>query len=51
MATPTDPHGTTQVRERPSQGIFIGWLSLVLFIFAVLFAATGIVAGAVHGFH
>ncbi|HWV02137.1 MAG TPA: hypothetical protein VN109_13295 [Devosia sp.] len=51
MATSTDNHGTTEVARRPSQGIFIGWLALGLFIFAVLWAATGILAGAVHGFH
>ena len=51
MATSTDNHGTTEIARRPSQGIFIGWLALGLFMFAVLWAATGILAGAVHGFH
>jgi hypothetical protein len=47
MATPTDPHAT-EVREKPSQGIFIGWLALGLFIFAVLVALVGIGVSLTH---
>ena len=50
MATPTDAHAETAVREKPTQGIFIGWLAFGLFIFALLWAAVGILAGATHGF-
>lgn len=50
MATPTDPHADTATREKPTQGIFIGWLAFALFIFAVAWALTGILAGATHGF-
>ncbi|HVY50218.1 MAG TPA: hypothetical protein VHA07_01515 [Devosia sp.] len=48
MATQTDPHAPTESREPPSQGVFIGWLALVLLIFALAWAATGILAGASH---
>jgi hypothetical protein len=48
MATPTDTH-VTEVREKPTQGIFIGWLALGLLVFAVFVALMGIVAGASHG--
>ena len=48
MSTPTDTHATTEVREKPTQGIFIGWLALGLLIFALLFAAFGLIAGATH---
>ena len=50
MATPTETHAVTEVREKPTQGIFIGWLAFGLFIFAVLWGAVGIIAGATHGF-
>jgi hypothetical protein len=50
MATPTDAHAETPAREKPTQGIFIGWLAFGLFIFAVLWGAVGIIAGATHGF-
>ncbi len=48
MATPTDTHAT-EVREKPTQGIFIGWLAFGLFIFAVLVALVSIGAGMTHG--
>jgi hypothetical protein len=50
MATQTDPHAATETREPPSQAVFIGWLALVLLVFALAWAATGILAGASHGF-
>jgi len=49
MATPTNAPAETEVRETPSQGIFIGWLALGLLVFAVLVAAFGLLAGATHG--
>jgi len=48
MATPTDTHAT-EVREKPTQGIFIGWLAVGLFLFAILVAAVSIGAGWAHG--
>ena len=50
MATPTETHADTEVREKPTQGIFIGWLALGLMIFALLIGIIGITAGATHGF-
>ena len=50
MTTQPDPHGDGTMGSKPTQGIFIGYLALGLFIFAVLFAAFGILAGATHGF-
>ena len=47
MATPTDTRAT-EVREKPTQGIFIGWLAFGLFIFAVLVAVASIGAGWAH---
>jgi len=44
----TDQHDD-HAREKPTQGIFIGWLALALLVFALAFAATGILAGATHG--
>jgi len=49
MATPTNTPAETEVRETPSQGIFIGYLALGLLIFAVLVAGFGLLAGATHG--
>jgi len=46
----TDSHDD-HVRENPSQGVFIGYLALVLLAFAVIVAATGILAGLSHGWH
>ena len=45
----TDHHDDSAARERPSQGIFIGWLGFGLLIFALCFAAFGLIAGATHG--
>jgi hypothetical protein len=36
--------------EEPTQGVFIGWLGIVLAVVAVLVAAIGLIAGASHGF-
>lgn len=44
----TDHHDDS-AREKPTQGIFIGWLGFGLFIFAVAVALTGILAGWSHG--
>ena len=49
MASTPDAHGGSPTREKPSQGIFIGWLALGLLVFAVLVAAFGLLAGATHG--
>ena len=38
----TESH-STETRETPSQGIFIGWLALVLMVFAILWIGTGVV--------
>jgi hypothetical protein len=46
----TDAHETDTAREKPTQGIFIGWLALGLMIFAIFVGAMGIIAGATHGF-
>ncbi len=46
----SDAHDTDDHRETPSQGIFVGWLALVLLILAVAVGLTGILAGATHGF-
>jgi hypothetical protein len=50
MATQTDIHAEPVNNETPSQGIFMGWLALALMAFAILFAATVIMAGASNGF-
>jgi hypothetical protein len=50
MATPADTHAEPVNNETPSQGIFMGWLALVLLVFAVAVAAFAIIAGASHGF-
>ena len=49
MATPPNTHGAVEVREKPTQGVFIGWLALGLLSFAVCGAAFGLIAGASHG--
>ncbi len=46
----TDSHDD-HAREKPTQGVFIGWLALVLLAFAVIWAATGLLAGLTHGWH
>ena len=48
LSTTPDTHADT-ARETPSQGIFIGWLALGLFAFAVLVALVGLLAGLTHG--
>ena len=45
----TEQHDS-HTQETPSQGIFIGWLALALLVVALLVAAVGIGAGAMHGF-
>jgi hypothetical protein len=44
MADP-DHHADGTVREKPSQGIFIGWLAVVLIVFALVWLGTGIAIG------
>ncbi len=44
----TDSHDDAP-RETPSQGVFIGWLALVLLVFALAWIGTGLLAGATHG--
>jgi hypothetical protein len=44
----TDSHDD-HVRENPSQGVFIGWLALGLLAFALIVAATGLLAALTHG--
>jgi hypothetical protein len=51
MATPTDTHAEPVNTEAPTQGIFMGWLALVLAIFAIAVAGFAIIAGATHGFN
>ena len=50
MATPTDTHAEPVNTETPSQGIFVGWLALVLLIVALGVALFAIYAGSSHGF-
>jgi hypothetical protein len=43
-------HSETEMSsEKPTQGNFIGWLALVLMLFALAWMATGLIAGATHG--
>ncbi len=44
----TESHDS-DVREKPTQAIFIGWLALVLMVFALAWIGTGLIAGATHG--
>jgi len=46
MATPTDTHAEPVNTETPSQGIFMGYLALVLMVVAIAVAAFAIFAGA-----
>ena len=46
MATPTDTHAEPANTETPSQGIFMGYLALVLMVVAIAVAAFAIFAGA-----
>ncbi len=48
MSSTPQPHGDDAVREKPSQGVFIGWLAFGLFIFAVLWACFGLLAAVLH---
>jgi hypothetical protein len=49
MATPTDTHAEPVNTEKPTQGIFMGYLALGLLIFALLVAAVSIYAGLSNG--
>lgn len=49
MANPTDARIEPVNNEKPTQGIFMGYVALVLLVFAVLVAAFGLYAGASHG--
>ena len=49
MSDHIDHHADGSVREKPTQGIFIGWLALGLIVFALLWLGTGIVIGLTHG--
>ncbi len=51
MASPTDTHAEPVNTDTPSQGIFVGWLGLVLLIVALATAVFAIYAGASHGFN
>ena len=51
MATPTDTHAEPVNNEKPTQGIFMGYLALALLIFALAVAGFAIYAGASHGFN
>jgi len=50
MAAPTDTHAEPVNNEKPTQGIFMGYLAIVLLVFAVVVAGIAIYAGASHGF-
>ncbi len=50
MATHTDTHTEPVNNEKPTQGIFMGYLALALMIFAIAVAAFAIYAGASHSF-
>ena len=49
MAAPTEAHAEPVNNEKPTQGIFMGYLALGLLIFAVAVAAFAMIAGATHG--
>lgn len=51
MATPTDTHLEPVNNEKPTQGIFMGYLALGLLIFALLVAGFAIYAGASNAFN
>jgi DMSO reductase anchor subunit len=44
----TESHNSDTVRETPSQGIFIGWLALVLMFAAIVVAGIGLYASSLH---
>jgi len=48
MANPT--HAEPVNSDPPSQGIFLGYLALVLLVVAIAVAAFAVYAGASHGF-
>jgi hypothetical protein len=50
MATPTDTHAEPVNNETPSQGIFMGWLALVLLVLALAFAGFVMIAASSQGF-
>jgi hypothetical protein len=50
MATPTTTHAEPVNDEPRSQGIFMGWLALVLLVFALSVAGFAIYAGSTYGF-
>jgi hypothetical protein len=49
MSDHTNQHADGTVREKPTQGIFIGYLALVLIAVALLWLGTGIIIGLTHG--
>jgi hypothetical protein len=50
MATPTNTHAESVNDEPRSQGIFMGWLALVLLIVALGAVAFVMFAASSHGF-
>ncbi len=48
MANPTDAHIEPVNNEKPTQGIFMGYVALGLLIFALAVASFGIFAGLSH---
>jgi hypothetical protein len=50
MAAPTPAHAEPVNNEKPTQGIFMGYLALGLMIFAIAVAGFAIIAGYSHGF-
>ena len=49
MAAPTDAQIEPVNNEKPTQGIFMGYVALGLMIFAILVAAFALFAGLMHG--
>jgi len=49
MAAPTDAHIEPVNNEKPTQGIFMGYVALGLMIFSILVAAFALFAGLMHG--
>ena len=49
MSDHSDVHADGTEREKPTQGVFIGWLALVLIVFALLWLGTGVIIGLTHG--
>jgi hypothetical protein len=46
---PTQATDDNSMGSKPTQGIFIGYLGLVLLVFALAWMAFGLYAGASHG--